>query len=69
MFSSDHGDMLGAHGGMHEKWHVAYEEGTHVPFVVAGPLIKGVRARSTPTSHADLVPTLLGFAGIDQASA
>ena len=26
IFSSDHGDMQGAHGGMHEKWHVAYEE-------------------------------------------
>jgi arylsulfatase A-like enzyme len=23
IFSSDHGDMQGAHGGMHEKWHVA----------------------------------------------
>ena len=26
IFCSDHGDMQGAHGGMHEKWHVAYEE-------------------------------------------
>ena len=26
IFSSDHGDMLGAHGGMHQKWHNAYEE-------------------------------------------
>ena len=25
IFCSDHGDMQGAHGGMHEKWHVAYE--------------------------------------------
>jgi arylsulfatase A-like enzyme len=65
VFSSDHGDMLGAHGGMHEKWHNAYEESIHVPFVVAGPLIDGSREIDVPTSHADLIPTLLGLAGID----
>jgi arylsulfatase A-like enzyme len=65
VFSSDHGDMLGAHGGMHEKWHNAYEESIHVPFIVAGPLIDGPREIGVPTSHADLIPTLLGLAGID----
>ena len=40
IFSSDHGELLGAHGGMHEKWHNAYEETTHVPFIVSSPLIK-----------------------------
>ena len=70
VFSSDHGDMLGAHGGMHQKWHNAYEETTRVPFLVAGPLIAGgQREIDTVTSHADLIPTLLGFAGIDQAEA
>jgi hypothetical protein len=38
VFSSDHGDMLGAHGGMQQKWHNAYEETTHVPFVGYGDL-------------------------------
>jgi len=38
VFSSDHGDMQGAHGGMHEKWHVAYEEALHVPLIIAGPV-------------------------------
>jgi arylsulfatase A-like enzyme len=66
VFSSDHGDMLGAHGGMHEKWHNAYEESIHIPFVVAGPLINGgAREVDIPTNHADLIPTLMGFAGID----
>ena len=41
VFLSDHGDMLGAHGGMHQKWHNAYEETTHVPFLVSSPLIGG----------------------------
>jgi len=66
VFSSDHGDMLGAHGGMHEKWHNAYEESIHVPLVVAGPMINGgTREVDIPTNHADLIPTLMGFAGID----
>jgi hypothetical protein len=70
VFLSDHGDMLGAHGGMHQKWHNAYEETTHVPFLVSSPLIgAGQREIDALTSHADLLPTLLGFARIDQAEA
>lgn len=66
IFTADHGEMLGAHGGMHQKWHNAYEETTHVPFVVSSPLIKGgPRDVGMPTSHADLLPTMLGLAGID----
>jgi hypothetical protein len=34
VMTADHGDMLHAHGGMIQKWHVAYEEVVHVPFVV-----------------------------------
>jgi arylsulfatase A-like enzyme len=66
IFTSDHGDMQGAHGGMHEKWHVAYEEALHVPFIVSSPLLPGgARELDVPTNHADLIPMLLGFAGID----
>src|SRR3954453_1199521 len=66
IFMSDHGDMQGAHGGMHEKWHVAYEEAIHVPFIVSSPLLPGgARELDIPTSHADLIPTLLGLTGID----
>ena len=70
IFTSDHGEMLGAHGGMHEKWHNAYEETIHVPFIVSSPRIKGgPRDVGMPTSHADLLPTMLGLAGIDPAAA
>ena len=70
IFTSDHGDMLGAHGGMHQKWHNAYEETVHVPFVVSSPLFQGGRREGDiPTSHADLLPTLLGLAGIDHDEA
>jgi arylsulfatase A-like enzyme len=70
IFTSDHGDMQGAHGGMHEKWHVAYEEALHVPFIVSSPLLPGgARELAIPTTHADLIPTLLGLTGIDAGQA
>lgn len=70
--TSDHGDLLGAHGGLHQKWFNLYDEATRVPFVIAriGDQATAARTVSAPTSHVDLVPTLLGAAGIDvQATA
>jgi len=65
--TSDHGDLLGAHGGLHQKWFNLYDEATRVPFVVAriGADATAPRTVSAPTSHVDIVPTLLGAAGID----
>ncbi len=70
VFTSDHGEMLGAHGGMHQKWHSAYEEMTHVPFIVSHPsLHKESKQANMLTNHVDLIPTLLGLAGIDRKAA
>jgi arylsulfatase A-like enzyme len=65
--TSDHGDLLGAHGGLHQKWFNLYDEATRVPFVVArtGAGATSARAVTAPTSHVDLAPTLLSAAGID----
>ena len=65
--TSDHGDLLGAHGGLHQKWFNLYDEATRVPFVIAriGENATQPRTVSAPTSHVDLVPTLLGAAGIE----
>jgi hypothetical protein len=64
--TTDHGDMLGAHGGMHQKWYNAYEETIHVPLIITSPLFGNTpRSESGLTSHADLLPTLLGLAGVD----
>lgn len=58
--------MLGAHGGMHQKWHQAYEESTHVPFIFHNPtMFSGRQAIDTLTSHADVIPTMIGLAGLD----
>ena len=66
VFTSDHGDLLGAHGGLMQKWFNGFDEATRVPLVVAGPGVAADPAGiSVPTSHVDLIPTLLGLAGID----
>ena len=66
VFTSDHGEMLGAHGGLQQKWCNAYDEVVHVPLIVKGPGIVAVEGGlDLPTSHVDLIPTLLGLAGAD----
>jgi arylsulfatase A-like enzyme len=70
VFTSDHGDLLGAHGGLIQKWCNAFDEATRVPLLIAGPGIeRGGPGIDMPTSHVDLIPTLLGLAGIDREEA
>ncbi len=67
VFLSDHGEMTGAHGGMIQKWHNAYEEIIRVPMVISSPLVntdaQKMRRFTQPTSSIDVAPTLLGLAG------
>jgi arylsulfatase A-like enzyme len=66
VFTSDHGDLLGAHGGLQQKWCNAFDEATRVPLLVTGPgVVATPGGVSIPTSHVDLIPTLMGLAGID----
>jgi arylsulfatase A-like enzyme len=68
IFTSDHGDYLGAHG-LFQKWYTVYEEATHVPLIIAMPKkthSKYVGKTDAITSHIDLLPTLLSLAGIDE---
>jgi arylsulfatase A-like enzyme len=66
VFTSDHGDLLGAHGGLQQKWANAFDEATRVPMVVKGPGVVPLPGGITaPTSHVDLIPTLLGLVGVD----
>lgn len=67
IYLSDHGEMLGAHGGMYQKWHAAYDEMVRVPLIVHNPvLFDGHTTSDVLTSHADLLPTMLGLAGLDE---
>lgn len=76
IFLSDHGEYAGAHGGMIEKWYTAYQEALHVPVVVQFPDPDGATAANPGgiapepaqidalTTHIDIVPTVLGLAGV-----
>ena len=66
VFTSDHGDLLGSHFGMHQKWYTAYDEALRVPLIVYNKkLFPSPRTVDSLTSHVDLLPTLLGLAGVD----
>ncbi len=65
ILTSDHGDLLGAHG-LNGKGPVMYEEITHVPFIIRQPEGIGAgMANPTPVSHVDILPTLLDLAGLE----
>jgi arylsulfatase A-like enzyme len=54
---------------MQQKWYTAFDEAIRVPLLVSGP---GIAASpggvSVPTSHIDLLPTILGLAGVEPES-
>ena len=63
VYTSDHGDMLGSHGRQ-RKQH-PWDESIRVPFVMRCPdqAYGGLRI-DTPFNVVDIMPTLLGLAGI-----
>lgn len=64
IFTADHGDMGGTHGGLRGKGPMAYEENSHVPLIIAHPkAAKGVTSNAL-TSHLDLLPTIIGLTGL-----
>ncbi len=65
VFLSDHGELLGAHGGLFQKWYNTYEESIHVPLIIHNPkLFSEDQCTEMITSHVDVLPTLLGLAQI-----
>ena len=63
VFTSDHGEMAGAHG-LHGKGPFAYRETTHLPLYIRHPDVRGGQDCRALTGHVDMVPTLLGLAGV-----
>ncbi len=62
VYTSDHGDMMGAHKLVAKS--VMYEEAVRVPWLVRAPRLgRRQRILEQPTSHIDLVPTLLELMG------
>lgn len=67
IYTADHGEMAGAHT-LRQKGPFMYKENVRVPFIVRHPdMNQGSSGALTPAlaSHVDLVPTILGFAGVD----
>jgi arylsulfatase len=64
VFTSDHGEFLGAHG-MRGKGSSVYREASEVPFVVVHPDGKKATQNNSLISHVDILPTLLGLVGLD----
>ena len=70
--TADHGELLGAHGGLHQKWFTLYDEAVRVPMTIVrldgsgAPVTTAATVEDVPTSHVDLLPTLLDAAGADR---
>lgn len=62
LFTGDHGYQLGEHGLWAKQ--TLFEEGTHVPLIVAAPGIKPGR-RAGLVEQVDIYPTLAGLAGLE----
>jgi choline-sulfatase len=61
IYTSDHGDNVGARGLWGKS--TLYEESAGVPLIMAGPDVPAGRIVDTPVSHIDCAPTILEAAG------
>jgi arylsulfatase A-like enzyme len=63
IYTSDHGEMMGAHGHMAKQ--MPHEESCHVPFFVSIPGMKGHSRKSDALfASIDIYPTMCGLAGV-----
>jgi len=66
LYTSDHGDNLGARGLWGKS--TMYEEVAGVPLIIAGPDIPAGKKVATPASHVDTYPFIMQCAGEDRAA-
>lgn len=62
VFTSDHGDSMGAHG-LIQKHNGFYDSFTHVPFIMRVPGYAGPKRTANMVELVDVMPTLLELAG------
>lgn len=65
VFTADHGEMMGSHGMMQKV--VYYDESIRIPFLVRWPEGLEPKVDSLPLGVPDVMPTLLGLAGLGEA--
>lgn len=66
LITTDHGDLLFDHG-IGEKGPMAWEEVLHVPLLMVSPGLISPQVVDAPVSLADLMPTVLEYAGLSAA--
>lgn len=67
VFTSDHGEMMGAHGVKPTQKQLPWNESAHIPFLISYPGIgknKGKKLNA-PITTPDILPTLLGLTNIN----
>jgi arylsulfatase A-like enzyme len=66
VFTADHGETMGSHGNEPTQKQVPWDESARVPFLLRFPAAKGPKGAevSTPLTTPDILPTLLGLAGV-----
>lgn len=67
VFTSDHGEMAGAHG-LKGKGPFLYKENFHLPLLIRHPDLPAGGASDALACSLDLAPTLLAMAGVDTAT-
>ena len=65
LISTDHGEHAGAHGGVHDKEMLMYQETYHIPFMLRLPGQVTSQRIKQPITNVDIAPTLLDMAGIE----
>ena len=67
IFSADHGETCGSHGGLMDKGYHHFEEIQRIPLIVRGPGVQAGAVREEFASLADIMPTICELAGSDEA--
>lgn len=66
IYTSDHGDSLGSHG-ISNKGPAMYDEITNIPLIIQwNSILENNSVYNHPTSHIDIVPTILDFFSIEK---
>ena len=66
IFTADHGEMGGSHGGLRGKGPFAYEQNSKVPFIIDHPDYPAGTS-DVLTSHLDILPTMIGLTGLPES--
>ncbi|MFW5803449.1 MAG: sulfatase-like hydrolase/transferase [Verrucomicrobiota bacterium] len=67
IFTADHGETCGSHGGLTDKGYHHFEEIQRIPMLARGPGVDAGAVRPELISLADVMPTVCNAAGADSA--